>query len=124
VHAVVSACIKILDGGDVDEAFHRVLAGPASDPILQGLAGGMDGYWPRVWAMRGLMYAWEDRAVRVVLAGTGDSSWRVREMAAKVIARHKLGDAIQAAADLRRDPVRRVRSAAEQALFFLTTERA
>ena len=121
---MVSGCIGILDGDDVDERFHRVLAGPAADPILRGLAGGVDGYWPRVWAMRGLIYAWEDRAERVVLRGTGDSSWRVREMAAKVIARHKFGDAIEAAANLQRDPVRRVRSAAERALCVLTTERA
>lgn len=41
-------------------------------------------------------------------------------MAAKVIARHRIGDAFTAAAELRNDQVRRVRAAAERAIVILT----
>ncbi len=54
----------------------------------------------------------------------GDGHWRVREMAAKVIARHKIGAALSAVAELRDDPVPRVRSAAERAFVMLTAAQA
>jgi hypothetical protein len=41
-------------------------------------------------------------------------------MAAKVVARHLVGEATSAVAALRADPVPRVRSAAERALIRLT----
>jgi HEAT repeat protein len=54
------------------------------------------------------------------VAALGDEHWRVREMAAKVVARRKLGDAVEAVAALRADPVPRVRAAAERATVILT----
>ena len=54
---------------------------------------GKEGYWPRVWAARGLLHAWDDRATAVIVQATADGAWRVREMAAKVIARHRVGEA-------------------------------
>lgn len=45
-------------------------------------------------------------------------------MAAKVVARHKLGDALPAVSGLRSDPVPRVRAAAERAVAALTAARA
>jgi hypothetical protein len=41
-------------------------------------------------------------------------------MAAKVIARHRVGDALPAVSGLRTDPVQRVRAAAERAVVLLT----
>jgi hypothetical protein len=32
--------------------------------------GGKAGCWPRVWAARGLLYAWDDRAVMLVTASS------------------------------------------------------
>jgi hypothetical protein len=48
-----------------------------------------------------------------------DEHWRVREMAAKVAARHLVDEATTALADLRDDSVPRVRAAAERALVRL-----
>jgi hypothetical protein len=45
-------------------------------------------------------------------------------MAAKVVARHRVGGALEAVARLRDDPVARVRSAAERAVVALTAGRA
>lgn len=55
-----------------------------------------------------------------VLAALGDDAWRVREMAAKVIAKRRLGEALPAVAALRADPVPRVRAAATRATVVLT----
>jgi HEAT repeats len=124
--AVVSGCIALLEGrgGDVDDALVLALGGPAAELVLGGREGGRDGYWPRVWAARGLLYAWHDRATPAVTRATTDDAWRVREMAAKVIARHRVGDALTAVAELRNDGVPRVRAAAERAMLILTASRA
>jgi HEAT repeat protein len=105
---------------DTDDALLIALAGPAAQAVLDGAAGGRQGYWPRVWAARGLLHAWDDRAAAVIIQATADSAWRVREMAAKVIARHRIGDALPAVARLRTDPVPRVRAAAGRAVVLLT----
>ena len=120
---VVASCVAILRDGDVDEETLRVLAGPAAEGVLLGHEGGRLGYWPRVWAMRGFLYAWDataaGTAVDVVIAGAQDESWRVREMSAKVVARHQLVEAFEAMESLKGDDVARVRSAAERALVRL-----
>jgi hypothetical protein len=119
--ALVSACIDLLQGRhDVDDALLLALAGPHAEAVLSGQAGGITGYWPRVWAARGLLHAWDNRATAAIIQATTDDAWRVREMAAKVIARHRIGDAFTAAAGLRNDQVPRVRAAAERAIVFLT----
>jgi len=41
-------------------------------------------------------------------------------MAAKVVARHRLGDALPNVADLQHDPTARVRAAASRAVVLLT----
>ena len=56
-------------------------------------------YWLRVWAARGLLWAWDDTAIEAVRSGLRDPAWRVREMCAKVIARHAVGDLLEAVAD-------------------------
>ena len=89
--------------------------------MLDGREGGIHGYWPRVWAARGLLYAWDESAASAVIQATADPHWRVREMALKVINRRLVGDALDAAAELRNDPVPRVRQAAERAVVALTS---
>jgi hypothetical protein len=113
---VVSCCVDILRGEAVDEATLLFLAGPAAEQILQGREGGVEGYWPRVWAMRGFLYAWNETAIPVVVAGANDEHWRVREMSAKVVARHQISDAFDEMEELKGDPVPRVRNAADRAL--------
>ncbi len=54
-----------------------------------------------------------------LVRATGDEAWRVREMAARVIARHRF-DALDAVVGLRDDPVPRVRVAANRAVAVLT----
>jgi hypothetical protein len=119
--AVVSGCIGLLQGrDDVDDALVLALGGPAAEAVLGGQEGGRAGYWPRVWAARGLLHAWDDRATAAIIQATADGAWRVREMAAKVIACHRVGDAFAAVAELRSDRVPRVRAAAERAVVLLT----
>jgi hypothetical protein len=119
--AVVSGCIALLEGrGGVDDALVLALGGPPAEYVLDRGAGGKLGYWLRVWGARGLLHAWDDRATAAIIHATGDGAWRVREMAAKVIARHRVGDAFGAVAGLRGDDVPRVRAAAERAVVLLT----
>ncbi len=122
--AVVSGCIDLLHGHpDVDDSLVLALGGPPAEYVLGGGEGGKLGCWPRVWAARGLLHAWDDRATAAIIEATADDAWRVREMAAKVIARHRIGDAFDAVADLRNDQVPRVRAAAERAVLILTNSR-
>jgi HEAT repeat protein len=50
-----------------------------------------------------------------------DESWRVREMAAKVAARHRLDSVLAEVEDLQHDDNARVRRAAERALVAIAT---
>ena len=118
--SVVRKCMDILSGRPVDGAFLYVIGGPAATTILEDREGGVDGYWPRTWAVRALLYAWQDSAIPAVLAATSDESWRVREMAAKVVARHQVDSALESIAQLVRDEHPRVSAAATRALQRLT----
>jgi HEAT repeat protein len=119
--AVISGCIGLLQGRpDTDDALMLALGGPAAEAVLDGQAGGRAGYWPRVWAARGLLHAWDERATAAIIQAMADEAWRVREMAAKVVARHRAGDAFAAVSRLRSDQVPRVRAAAERAVVTLT----
>ncbi len=115
VREVAGACVAILEGRTPDGRFLYVLAGPASRPVLRGAAGGIHGYWPKVWALRGLRYAWDASAEGLVVEATADEAWRVREMAAKVIRVHLIDDGFDALGRLIEDPVPRVRVAATSA---------
>jgi HEAT repeat protein len=114
--ALVAGCMDLLSGRVRDADLLRALAGPAATTVLRGEAGGLEGYWPRVWGARGLLYAWDAHAGAAVIRATTDDAWRVREMAAKVVARRRLGRAAPAMVTLCEDPVPRVRRAAERAL--------
>ena len=62
----------------------------------------------------------DDQAGQAVTEALADEHWRVREMAAKVVAKHRVGAAFDAVTGLRHDPVPRVRAAAERATVVLT----
>lgn len=119
---LAAGCAALLEGRpeEVSDALILVLGGESAVYILDGGAGGRNGYWPRVWAARGLLHAWDPAATAAIIGATSDEAWRVREMAAKVIARHRVGDAFDAVAALRADPVERVRAAAARAVTMLT----
>jgi len=113
--AVVRDCVAILTGRSPDAEFLRVIGGPSAEIILEGRAGGLKGYWPQVWAARGLLHVWNDTATEAIIGTTTHESWRVREMAAKVIARHHVTPAIDVVVVLLDDENARVRSAASRA---------
>lgn len=94
-----------------------------ADQLPDGTARG-DSYWLRVWGLRGLLWVWDDSAAPATIAALHDESWRVREMAAKVIAKHQVGDALPTLADMRGDPVERVRYATDRAIRILTGTQA
>lgn len=129
--AVIRGCADLLHGrhDDVDDDLIRALGGEPAVYVLGGGEGGKAGYWPRVWAARGLLHAWDtacgdpacgDAATEAIIHATSDDAWRVREMAGKVIARYRVGDALDAVAALRADGVPRVRAAAQRAVAALT----
>jgi hypothetical protein len=118
--AFTAGCIDLLAGREADDDLILALGGAPAEYVLSGHEGGKNGYWPRVWAARGLLHAWDDRATAAIIRAAADDAWRVRELAAKVVARHRIDDALSAMADLQEDPVPRVRSAAGRALAALT----
>ncbi|MFI5034897.1 MAG: HEAT repeat domain-containing protein [Acidimicrobiales bacterium] len=113
---LVAAMARQLSGADVDAELIVALGGPAGAAVLAGGGGGVTGYWPRVWAARGLLHVWDEEATVALVDAAHDPSWRVREMVAKVVARHRVDEALEAIDGLRADPVPRVRQAAERAL--------
>jgi hypothetical protein len=117
---VVAACVVLLAGGDADRPFIFAIGGPAADSVLGPHPHQDQRYFLRVWAARALLYAWDDSAQDAVLTALADESWRVREMAAKVVAKRKIGDALSAVAGMTADPVPRVRAAAARATGALT----
>jgi hypothetical protein len=121
--AVVAGCVGLVVGDDVDPDLVVALAGPGADKFLDGRPHD-DTYWLRVWGARGLLWAWDGSALGAVRRALGDDAWRVREMAAKVVARHLVGDVLAEVAALRDDPVPRVRAAATRAVAALTARGA
>jgi hypothetical protein len=119
---LVDGCVALLEGRDVDDALIIALGGPVAQVVLHDGPRQRNQYWRRVWAARGLLHAWEPRAEGAIIVATGDEHWRVREMAAKVIARHRVDAGLEAVAELRADPVPRVRAAAERATVLLTAD--
>lgn len=114
--AVVAGCIELLAGGEADAELILALGGPPARWVVTGMPSGPR-YWLRVWAARGLLWAWDDVALESVQAALTDDAWRVREMALKVVARHRLEDTLSTVAGLQEDPVGRVRRAAARALM-------
>jgi HEAT repeat protein len=117
--AVVTGCLRLVLGQPVDEPFLLMLAGPAGRKFTDGRPHD-DRYWLRVWGARGLLWCWDDLALPAIETALRDDAWRVREMALKVVARHRVGSPFAEVARLRTDPVPRVRAAAVRALAELT----
>lgn len=117
---VVDGCIALLAGRDVDDALIMALGASPAQHVLHDGPRQRNQYWRRVWAARGLLHAWDQRAESAIIAATTDEHWRVREMAAKVIARYAIDAGLEAVGELRADPVPRVRAAAERATVRLT----
>ena len=117
-----AGCVRLLEGDDADVPLILVLGGRTAPWALERDPG--QRHWYRVWAARGLLWAWHDSAVPAVRLALRDEAWRVREMAAKVVARHVVGDLQAEVAELRDDPVARVRSAATRAVERITRVQA
>ena len=117
--AVVAGCMGMLEGDDADAGLVLALGGPPARWVVTGEPPGPP-YWLRVWATRGLLWAWDDVALDSVEVAMNDDSWRVREMALKVVARHRLVGLLPRVVDLQADPAARVRAAASRALTRLS----
>jgi HEAT repeats len=119
---VVAGCVALLRGEDADDDLILALGCGTGTIVIYDGPKQRNQYWRRVWGARGLLYAWVDDqdAQDALIAGLGDEHWRVREMAAKVIAKRRIGAAFGPVTALREDPVPRVRAAAERATVMLT----
>lgn len=120
---VVASCVDLLAGREVADSFVLAVGGGHGRHLLETGPRPDQRYWLRVWAARALLYAWDDTARASVTNALADDSWRVREMAAKVVVRRRIGDALPIVAELCQDPVERVRVAASRATAVLTAER-
>lgn len=117
--SVAERCADILlTGSWEDRELLVVLGGPhaVSEYSRTEAARSDMSYWAPTWAARGLLYAWSESAGPAVVHALGHEAWRVREMAAKVVAAHEIGAAGNAVAALVEDPIPRVRAAAARAL--------
>ena len=112
--AVVDGCVDLLVNRGADPDLIVALGGPPARWAKSGEASGPT-YWLKVWAARGLLHNWDEVAVPAVISVLDDDAWRVREMALKVVARHKIGEAAPIVARLEKDSSPRVRAAAERA---------
>ena len=121
---VVAGCVALLRRQEVDDNLVIALGGPASQVVLDDGPRQANQYWRRVWGARGLLHCYDEQAEPAVTAALADEHWRVREMAAKVVAKHRVGAAFDAVAGLRDDPILRVRTAAERATVILTAARS
>jgi HEAT repeat protein len=116
---VIAGCMALLQGRSVDAELIYALGGPPARWVFTGTEPGPD-YWLRVWAARGLLWAWDETALSCIMTALKDEAWRVREMALKVVGRHRLADALTTVESMRDDPNSRVASAANRALAQLT----
>jgi hypothetical protein len=116
---VVATCIRLIREEPFDPELLIAIAGPGARKFFDGEQHD-DTYWFRVWGARGLLWAWDDKALDAIRLAVRDEHWRVREMGLKVVARHELGDLMDDAAGLRDDAVPRVRAAAGRAVALLT----
>lgn len=107
---IIAWCEDLLSGRALDDDPRY------PDIIWLGGVVGRPAYWRRVWGARGLLHLGPPERREVVLDALGDESWRVREMALKVITRHALDDPEARAAHLTEDPVDRVRVQALRSL--------
>lgn len=118
-HKSVEAAAKRLGKTTVVAGCRALLAGDETEALLVLALGGRPArwaagfdeppgpaYWLRVWAARGLLWVWDDEATPAILAALGDDAWRVREMATRVVMRHRIREALPKVKRLRTDPKR------------------
>lgn len=110
--AVVSRSLGLLDGQNEGTDFLLFVGGEHAQGILNGAPVL---YWPELWGLRALQYVWDDTAIAPVLKAVANPAWRVREMAARVIATRGL-PAVDELLVLAKDATPRVRTAAARAL--------
>lgn len=109
---VVDRAVALIGGLSAGDDFLLFVGGTHAKGVLEGAPVL---YWPEVWGMRALLTVWDDSAVDAVASGLQNRAWRVREMAARVVAARSLPLAA-ALAELLTDDVPRVRAAAARAL--------
>jgi hypothetical protein len=111
---VIDGCIALLESStaDLDADLLLALAGPGAYRVLSGESRADKDLWIRVWALRGLLWVWDDRAADVLGPALADDAWRVREMALRVVRRNLVGRYRDMVAELRADPSPRVRATA------------
>lgn len=119
---VVVGCISLLQGAGVDRALLLALAGPAANPFPPGTPRSTD-YWLRVWGAPGLLRVWDPVCVPTIAVALEDPAWRFREMALRVVTRHRLAELFDEVLPLRVDPVPRVRTIATRAAEALVAQR-
>lgn len=107
---VIDWCEALLEGDARDDDPRY------PDIVWLGGTIGWPQYWSRVWGARGLLHIGPPANPQVVADALNDESWRVREMALKVITRHELDEAEQQIIDMLDDPSERVRLQARRAL--------
>jgi hypothetical protein len=114
---LMDRCVRLyreMDWGDEPELM-SYLAG-AAGPRWVELGFGTQAYYVRTWALRAMLYAWDESASATVIDALEDGHWRPREMALKVVAKRLVDGDVDAVARLQDDPVPRVQAAARRAL--------
>lgn len=112
---MITRCAALLAGVEDDIDFIITLGGaPARQLLAVGVPVGQE-YWLRVWAARGLLWTGPGPAVDALRGALADDHWRVREMACKVAARHRMADVVDAVILLQGDQNARVSFAATRA---------
>ena len=113
--ALIQKCLGLLAGGEEPAQFVLVLGGSAAMHLLANGVPADQEYWLRVWAARGLLWAGVGDDVTALRSAVSDPSWRVREMACKVVARHQIDELLDDVVALEHDANGRVRAAAKRA---------
>jgi hypothetical protein len=109
---VALRALSLMSGNNEGESFLRLVGGEHAQGILDGAP---PLYWPELWGTRALLYVWHDSAAPAVVRALSNPAWRVREMAARVVAERDLPAASELAA-MTADETPRVRIAAARAL--------
>jgi hypothetical protein len=106
-----------MSGNNEGESFLLLVGGEHAQGILDGAP---PLYWPELWGTRALLYVWQDSAASAVVRALSNPAWRVREMAARVVAERDLPAASELVA-MTVDDTPRVRIAAARALAAIGT---